>query len=71
MEVEYVALRKNYLNVKEDYDKEKNKSELMQIEIVNLVNENKALTKDSNSVLRKADGMTGDYRRVEGRVEEL
>lgn len=42
----------------------------MQIEIVNLVNENKALTKDSDNVMRRADGMTGDYRRAEVRLEE-
>lgn len=38
MEVEYVALRKNYLTVKEDADKQRTQAELMQVEILNLVN---------------------------------
>ena len=43
----------------------------MQIEIVNLVNENKAMSKNSDNVMRKADGMSGDIYKAQTRAEDL
>lgn len=42
-EIEFVALKKNYLNVKQDLEHERVKNENIGLEIVNLVNENKVL----------------------------
>lgn len=38
-----MALKKNFINIKEDLDQEKVKNENLGIELVNLVNENKVL----------------------------
>lgn len=43
IEVEFVALKKNFLNMTQDLDQERAKNENLGIELVNLVNENKAL----------------------------
>ena len=46
MEIEFIALKKNYYNVKNDSDQEKLKNENLGVELINLVNENKALQRD-------------------------
>lgn len=43
MEIEFIALKKNYYQLKQDLDEEKLKRENQSIELINLVNENKAL----------------------------
>ena len=47
IEIEFVALKKNFLNIQQDLDQERAKNENLGIELVNLVNENKALQSDS------------------------
>jgi coiled-coil domain-containing protein 78 len=44
IEIEFVALKKNFLNLTSDIDAEKAKNENLGIELINLVNENKALS---------------------------
>ena len=41
MEIEFIALKKNYYQVKQELDQEKLKRENLSIELINLVNENK------------------------------
>lgn len=43
MEIEFIALKKNYYQLKQELDEEKLKRENQSIELINLVNENKAL----------------------------
>lgn len=43
IEIEFVALKKNYLNLQQDLEQERSKNDNMGLEFVNLVNENKAL----------------------------
>lgn len=43
LEIEFVALRKNYLNLQQELDQEKVKNDTIGVELVNLVNENKQL----------------------------
>ena len=43
IEIEFVALKKNYLNLQQDLDQQKVKNENIGVELVNLVHENKAL----------------------------
>jgi coiled-coil domain-containing protein 78 len=43
LEIEFVALKKNYLNLQQDLDQERVKNDTIGVELVNLVNENKAL----------------------------
>jgi predicted transcriptional regulator len=43
LEIEFVALKKNYLTLQQDLDIERTKSDNLGLELVNLVHENKAL----------------------------
>ena len=43
LEIEFIALKKNYYQIKQELDQEKLKSENINIELINLVNENNAL----------------------------
>jgi hypothetical protein len=43
LEIEFVALKKNYINVSTALETEKAKSENIGLELINVVNENKAL----------------------------
>ena len=46
MEIDYIGVKKNYWQVKMQYDSEKQKAENLAVELVNLVNENKALQRE-------------------------
>lgn len=46
MEIEFIALKKNYYIIKQELDQEKLKSENINIELINLVNENNALQRE-------------------------
>lgn len=50
LEIEFVALKKNYLAVKEELKLAQETNETLSLEILNIVNSNKALTGDSNSL---------------------
>jgi len=43
LEIEFVALKKNYINVSTALEAEKAKSENIGLELINVVNENKSL----------------------------
>lgn len=43
IEIEFVALKKNYLNLNGDLDQERARNDNIGVELVNLVNENKAM----------------------------
>jgi uncharacterized protein (DUF3084 family) len=43
IEIEFVALKKNFLNLQEDLDREKARSESLNLELIQLVNENRVL----------------------------
>lgn len=43
LEIEFVALRKNYLALQQEVDQERVKNDTIGVELVNLVNENKQL----------------------------
>ena len=46
LEIEFIALKKNFYNLRTDLDKEKVKNENMSVELINLVNENKIVSRD-------------------------
>ena len=48
IEIEFVALKKNFINLQQDLDAEKAKNDNLGLELINLVNENKVLQGDSN-----------------------
>lgn len=50
LEIEFVALKKNYLNLQSDLDQERQKNDNIGMELVNLVHENKALQTSTDTV---------------------
>lgn len=71
IEIEFVALKKNFLNLQNDYDQEKAKNDNLGLELINLVNENKSLQNESNSVNRKHGDVNEEHRRLLRKVEKL
>lgn len=55
LEIEFIALKKNFYNLRTDLDKEKVKNESMSVELINLVNENKVVQRDMQINERSAD----------------
>ena len=71
VEIELVALRKNYLTLKNDYDNEKLKNENLGLEVINLVNENKSLQNELNDTFKRANYGTEENTRYMGKMERL
>jgi len=46
IEIEFIALKKNFYNLRSDCDKERVKNENLGVELINLVNENKVVQRD-------------------------
>ena len=57
--------------MQQDLDAEKAKNDNLGLELINLVNENKALQSDSNSINRNHADMTEDHKRAVRKVEKL
>jgi len=66
-----VALKKNFINLQQDLDAEKAKNENLGIELVNLVNENKALQSDSINNNQRAGNLGDEYGRLERKNEKM
>lgn len=71
IEIEFVALKKNFLNLQNDFDQEKAKNDNLGLELINLVNENKSLMNEANSVNRKHGDINDEHRRLLRKVEKL
>lgn len=71
IEIEFVALKKNFLNLQSDFDQEKAKNDNLGLELINLVNENKSLTNEANSVNRKHGDINEEHWRLMRKVEKL
>lgn len=75
IEIEFVAMKKNFLNLQEDLDKEKARSEALNLELIQLVNENKVLQQDTHLTAKKAgeigDGMAQAERKNDKMSREL
>jgi hypothetical protein len=63
IEIEFVALKTNYLNLTNELNEERMKNENLQIEVINLVNANKALSGDTD-ILVKIKGDLSEQQRV-------
>jgi len=59
LSIEYVALRSNYMNLNEEFDESKEEQQQLNVQLINLINANKALSESStrlnqeNEVLMK------------------
>lgn len=59
IEMEFVALKKNFLNANAELEGERKKNENIGVELINVVNENKALHEEINDIYKKS-GNTND-----------
>lgn len=59
IEMEFVALKKNFLTANADLEAERKKNENIGVELINVVNENKALHEEINDIYKKS-GNTND-----------
>ena len=71
IEIEFVALKKNFINLQSEIDAERAKNDNLGLELINLVNENKALQDDSNRVNLKHGDISGEHQRLIRKVEKL
>lgn len=71
LEIEFVALKTNYLNLSNEYNKEKLKNENLSLEIINLANENNALTGDTDSLARVKGNLDQEKTRLVSDCEKL
>eukprot|EP01022_Parablepharisma_sp_SALTPOND_P003353 TRINITY_DN1133_c0_g1_i1.p1 TRINITY_DN1133_c0_g1~~TRINITY_DN1133_c0_g1_i1.p1 ORF type:complete len:612 (+),score=123.10 TRINITY_DN1133_c0_g1_i1:6814-8649(+) len=71
LEIEFVALKKNFLNKTQELEEQKRKNEQVGIELVNLVNENKALAQNSTGIVKKQGTVYTEYERSMKRTTQL
>ena len=71
IEIEFVALKKNFINLQQEIDSEKAKNDNLGLELINLVNENKALQDHSNRVNLKQSDISTEHQRLIRKVEKL
>lgn len=71
LEIEYVALKKNFLNKQQALEAEKAKSENIGLELINVVNENKALHQELNDIYKKSGATTDENARFIKKMERL
>ena len=60
IEIEFVALKSNYMNLSTELNDEKLKNENLSIELINLVNANKALTGDTDYLAKLKGQLSED-----------
>jgi len=71
MEIEFIALKKNYYQIKQDLDEEKLKNENVAVELINLVNENKALQRDIQTDQKISGEVTQSRHYLEVKNERI
>lgn len=71
LEIEFVALKKNFLNLRDNYEEEKRKNENLGIELINTVNENKALQAELNQAYKNSSSTTEEGAKLSGRLDNL
>lgn len=71
MEIEFVALKTNYLNMQRELQEEKTKNENLGIEVINLVNANKVLTGDTQALTRKKGDLSEEQSRLGTQLDRL
>lgn len=54
IEIEFVALKKNFITANSELEGEKKKNENIGIELINVVNENKALHEEINDIYKRS-----------------
>ena len=71
LEIEFVALKQNFLNLRDNYEEEKKKNENLGLELINTVNENKALQAELNMAYKSSSNATEDGAKNATRLDNL
>lgn len=71
MEIEFIALKKNYYQLKQELDEEKLKRENQSIELINLVNENKALQRENETGHKMKGEITQSKDYLHMKIEKM
>ena len=71
IEIEFVALKKNFINLQGELDAERAKNDNLGLELINLVNENKVLQSDSNRINLKHGDVSTEQQKLMRKVEKL
>jgi len=70
LELEFIALRKNFLNKANELEEQNKKNEKLALELVDLLNENKALC-NSNSIIPKTSNSVRSQRNEQEKEDKL
>lgn len=71
LEIEFVALKQNFLNLRDALEEEKKKNENLGLELINVVNENKALQSELNMAYKSSSNATEDGAKLSNRFDNL
>mgnify|MGYP000104790623 CR=1 FL=1 len=71
LEIEYVALKQNFLTLRDNYEEEKRKNENLGLELINTVNENKALQAELNLAYKNSENAVAGGAQVSNRLDSL
>ncbi|CAG9332942.1 unnamed protein product [Blepharisma stoltei] len=71
LEIEFVALKTNYLNLSNEFNEEKVRNENLSLEIINLANENKALRADSDAYAKIKGNISLEQNKLLSELEKL
>ena len=71
LEIEFVALKKNFIQGQGDLDMERKKNENIGIELINVMNENKALHDEINDIYKKSGSTNDENARFINKIDRL
>lgn len=71
LEIEFVALKKNYIHMNQQLEEEKLKNQNVGMELINMVNENKALHDEMNDIYKKTGSQGDENSRFLNKIEKL
>ncbi|KRX05294.1 P-loop containing nucleoside triphosphate hydrolase [Pseudocohnilembus persalinus] len=71
LEIEFVALKKNYISLNQTVEEEKLKNQNIGMELINMVNENKALHDEMNDIYKKSGNTSDENQKFINRIEKL
>jgi coiled-coil domain-containing protein 78 len=69
--MEFVALKKNYIFMNQNLEEEKLKNQNIGMELINMVNENKALHDEMNDMYKKTGATSDENHRFLSKMEKL
>ncbi|EGR27555.1 kinesin-like protein, putative [Ichthyophthirius multifiliis] len=71
LEIEFVALKKNFIEINKLYEDSKAKNQNVGMELINMVNENKALHDEINTIYKKSSLTTEENAKFIHKIEKF